>query len=799
MVSFAVERGDGKGSRLKRWDKTTGRPSFYFGVGLVALSILSGLATYLILTGLTPIVPNHSVVVTMLLINGVLALAMIGLIAWQVAGLWIARRRQQAGARLHVRIVGLFSVIAVLPAILLAVFASVSLDRGLDHWFSKRTKLIVENSVDVATAYLNEHGQVIRSDVISMAADIDEAVNLFRTKREVFWRFLAVQASIRSIPVAYIIDEKAKDLVAAGKLYKEPYAPPPKSAMEKAMDGKAVVIAPGTSNKVAAIKKLENFQDRYLYIVRPVNPQVLQLLRETRASEQEYQALSERRTGVQMAFALMYVAIALTLLLAAIWGGLWFANRLVSPIRKLIGAAQKVSKGDLDVQVETDETEGDLKQLGTTFNDMTHELQVQRDQLVDTNAILDERRRFIETVLSGVTAGVIGLDTKGIVTLANPSAETLLASGKKQLVGQDIASAVPEFAKLFERGRKQGRKPVLDQITLVRGGQERNFAVRVTSEHSGSTEYGYVITFDDVTELVTAQRSTAWADIARRIAHEIKNPLTPIQLSAERIRRKYGDSITEDREVFDRCTDTIVRQVEDIGRMVDEFSAFARMPKPNMENSNVGDIAREAVFLFQVSHPDITFEIDLPSKPVFMNCDRRLMSQAITNLVKNASEAIEPDNGVSGKIITRVRTRSGRVIIEVIDNGKGLPKENRNRLVEPYMTTREKGTGLGLAIVQKITEQHGGRLQLRDAPKRDGKEGGACVRLDFPAATAVAVDEETAAEPGPARKKRTKTKTPAKSKSRTRASGKRTAANRNTKRTRSKKRSPEDEGVTHGV
>ncbi|MEM8744431.1 MAG: PAS domain-containing sensor histidine kinase [Pseudomonadota bacterium] len=797
MVSYAVERGDGKGSRLKGQPKPAGRPLFYFGMGLVGLSILSGLATYLILTGLTPIVPTHTVVVSMLAINAVLALGMIGLIAWQVFGLWIARRRQQAGARLHVRIVGLFSVIAVLPSILLAVFASESLDRGLDHWFSKRTQLIVQNSVDVAKAYLNEHGQVIRSDVISMAADIDEAVELFRTKRKVFWRFLAVQASIRSIPVAYIIDDNAKDLVSAGRLYKEPYAPPPQNAMDRAKDGRAVIIAPGNTNKVAAIKKLENFQDRYLYIVRPVNPQVLQLLRETKASEQEYQALAERRTGVQMAFGLMYVAIALTLLLAAIWGGLWFANRLVAPIRKLIGAAQQISKGNLNVQVETDETEGDLKQLGATFNNMTHELQVQRDQLVDTNAILDERRRFIETVLSGVTAGVIGLDTDGIVTLANPSAETLLASGKKQLVGKDIADAVPEFAKLFERGRKQGRKPVLDQIQLVRGGQERNFAVRVTSEHSGSTEYGYVITFDDVTELVTAQRSTAWADIARRIAHEIKNPLTPIQLSAERIRRKYGDSITEDREVFDRCTDTIVRQVEDIGRMVDEFSAFARMPKPNMEHSNVGDIAREAVFLFQVSHPNITFEIDLPAKPVFMNCDRRLMSQAITNLVKNASEAIDPESGVKGEVTTRIRTRAGRVIIEVIDNGKGLPKENRNRLVEPYMTTREKGTGLGLAIVQKITEQHGGQLQLRDAPKRNGKGGGACVRLDLPAATETAEAEEPAEKAKPASKTRAKAKTTSKTKAR--SSGKRASANRNTKRTRRKKRSTKDEGVTHGV
>ncbi|MCK5496184.1 MAG: PAS domain-containing sensor histidine kinase, partial [Hyphomicrobiaceae bacterium] len=548
---------------------------------------------------------------------------MIALIAWQVTGLWIARRRQAAGARLHVRIVSLFSIIAVLPAILLAVFASLSLDRGLDHWFSKRTKSIVKNSVDVATAYLNEHGQVIRADVISMASDLDAAVKLIRTDPQKFGRFLTAQATIRSIPVAYLISGKSKLLASAGLLFEDPYVKPPEGAVGSAKEGKVVILAPGKANKVAAIKKLSEFTDTYLYIVRPVNPKVLQHLRTTRAKVKEYRALAERRTGVQIAFALMYVAIALTLLLAAIWTGLWFANRLVSPIRRLIGAAQQVSEGNLNVQVSASTTEGDLRQLGTTFNNMTHKLRVQRDQLVDTNAILDERRRFTETVLSGVTAGVIGVDTKGIITLANPSSEKLLGGGKKQIVGKSITSAVPEFTKLFERARKQGGKPVHDQIHLVRNTQERNFAVRVTSERSGSKEYGYVITFDDITELVTAQRSTAWADVARRIAHEIKNPLTPIQLSAERIRRKYGDSITGDREVFDRCTDTIIRQVEDIGRMVPEFSDFARVPKPVMEKSDLRDIAREAVFLFQVSHPKITFEIDVPAKPLIMNCDRR--------------------------------------------------------------------------------------------------------------------------------------------------------------------------------
>ncbi len=783
MVSDTAERHLGRNKWLHSLKDASGKPFFVLGLVLVALSMSAGLATYLILTGLTPIVPTHSVVVTVLLINSILVLSMSALIAWQVKDLWVARRQQAAGAQLHVRIVSLFSIIAVLPAILLAIFASVSLDRGLDHWFSTRTQSIIKNSVNVATAYLNEHGQVIRTDVISMAADIDAASDLVQQQPQAFGRFLMGQATIRSIPVAYLIDEKAKLLATAGTLIDAPYVKPPAKAIELATKGKAVIIAPGRSNKVAAIMKLDNFNDTYLYIVRPVNPKVLKPLRETRASEKEYTALAERRTGVQIAFALMYVVIALTLLLAAIWIGLWFANRLVSPIRRLIGAAQEVSEGNFNVQVPADATEGDLRQLSSTFNNMTQELRTQRNELVDTNAILEERRRFIETVLSGVTAGVIGLDTKGNITLANPSSRKLLGAVRKSFVGKSIKSAVPELEKLFERAKKQGGKTVHEQIHLVRDGHERNFAVRVTSERSEDTQYGYVITFDDVTELVSAQRSSAWADVARRIAHEIKNPLTPIQLSAERIRRKYGDSITQDREVFDRCTDTIIRQVEDIGRMVDEFSDFARMPKPNMKKNDLCEIIRETVFLFQMSHSEIKFEIDVPAKPLVMNCDRRMMSQIITNLVKNASEAIDPNSKEQGKIITRARASAGRIILEVIDNGKGLPKQNRSRLVEPYMTTRVKGTGLGLAIVQKITEQHGGNLQLRDVPKSKGSTGGACVRIDFPEASPGDMADSNSTPRKPSARK-----TKPESGSKTKTSRKRTG-----------KRKTKKQGVTHGV
>jgi two-component system nitrogen regulation sensor histidine kinase NtrY len=739
LDSGSVPGAAGSGRRLP----------FKIGLIIMILSLGSGLATYAILTGLTPIVPTHLVVVGMLLLNLVLVLAMVMIIAWQVTGLWRARRRQVAGAQLHVRIVSLFSVIAVVPAILLAIFASVSLDRGLDRWFSTRTKSIIQNSVDVATAYVQEHGQVIRADTLGMAKDIDEAVNLVKSRPQAFGNFLSAQASIRALPIAYLIDGNGKILATAATQKDVPYQAPPTQAMELAKSGQAIIIAPGKTALVGAIKALQNFNDTYLYVIRPVNAQVLQQLRATRANVAEYQLLEQRRAGVQVAFGLMYVAMALTLLLSAIWIGMWFANRLVAPIRQLMGAAQQISEGNLDVAVNTKPVDGDLAMLGSTFNTMTSELKSQRDALVGANSTLDERRRFMEAVLSGVTAGVVGLDPDGTITLINRSAEDLLNVKEQNLTGKQLADAVPEFGALMKRAQKQGKRLVTDQISLLRAGQERNFAVRVTTEGTAQQAQGYVLTFDDITELVSAQRSTAWADVARRIAHEIKNPLTPIQLSAERIRRKYGDSITKDREIFEQCTDTIIRQVSDIGRMVDEFSAFARMPKPVMELHDIREIVREAVFLFQVSRPEITFELDLPAKPAMMLSDRRLLTQAVTNLVKNASEAIdtameaEPDRAEKGHVVAKVRAKGDRLQITVIDNGCGLPKENRQRLVEPYMTTRAKGTGLGLAIVQRITEQHGGTLQLADAPKRNGKVQGASVRMDLPIRE---MDEVRAAE-----------------------------------------------------
>jgi two-component system nitrogen regulation sensor histidine kinase NtrY len=443
----------------------------------------------------------------------------------------------------------------------------------------------------------------------------------------------------------------------------------------------------------------------------------------------------------------MYALISLVLLLAAVWLGLNFANRLVAPIRRLITAADLVASGNLFVQVPVRRSEGDLGSLGDSFNTMTQELRSQRDDIVRARDQIDERRRFTEAVLAGVGAGVIGLSPEGRINILNRSAERLIGQSEETAIGVAVAEIIPEIAGLVEQA-KEGIQRVQGTVTLTRDGRERTINVRVTTEASPDAEHGYVITLDDITELVSAQRTSAWADVARRIAHEIKNPLTPIQLSAERLRRKFGKTLTEDRDIFEQCTDTIIRQVGDIGRMVDEFSSFARMPKPVVETQDLAETVRQAVFLMRVGNPEVTFESELPSGPVPAQFDRRLISQALTNLLKNSVEAISgaPDSEPGkGRIFTRVSVAGEVAVIDITDNGAGLPKENRDRLLEPYVTTRDKGTGLGLAIVAKIFEDHGGRIELHDAPEGFDGGRGAWVRATFVTNGKAATGRELAA------------------------------------------------------
>ncbi len=698
----------------------------------VGLALLSAFATFVVLADLTPISPTHYVVVTLLAANAGTVLLLLGMIVREVWQVVQARRSGRAAARLHVRIVGLFSIIAAAPAIMVAIVASVTLDRGLDRLFSTRTRAAIENSLIVAEAYLRDNAQIVRSDIMVVAFDLVRTKSVFEQDPEKLRQFLTFQASMRGLGAAIVIDKDLKVVARAEVNLNQTFALPPRDALAHITEKEPQIVLLPDANYVAAIIKLAQYDDYYLYLTRLLDPRVVPQLQATRASAIEYAALESRRAGVQVAFALMYTVIALIVLLSAVWIGFNFANRLVAPIRRLIGAANAVSTGNLYVRVPVRQAEGDLAHLGETFNRMTQELRTQRDDIMNARDLIDSRRRFTEAVLAGASAGVIGVDSNGKVSILNRSAEKLIGRTESDALGRPLTEVLPELAGTMTA--VQSGAPAQDQITISRHGRERNLSVRVTSEQSRDADRGYVVTLDDITELVTAQRTSAWADVARRIAHEIKNPLTPIQLSAERLRRKYGKMIVEDRSVFEQCTDTIIRQVDDIRRMVDEFSHFARMPKPVLANEDVADAVRQTVFMMRVGNSEIDIDVQIAEDPMLARFDRRLISQALTNIIKNATEAIAavPSDEINKGVIRVYAAREGDdVVIDVIDNGIGLPKTNRNRLLEPYVTTREKGTGLGLAIVGRIVEEHGGAIELRDAAEKIADQRGAWVRVRF--------------------------------------------------------------------
>jgi two-component system nitrogen regulation sensor histidine kinase NtrY len=706
----------------------------WIGTLTVLTALVSALGTFLILAGATPILPTHGVVVSVLLLNGVLVLLLIGIVAWEARSLVRARLAGAAGARLHGRIVGLFSLVATFPTVLVAIVASVTLERGLEPWFSDRVRDVIFKSVEVADAYATGQCQSLGREIRILVDDLSRARPAFEVDRRWFDGFLTSRATSLGLPVVRIMRSPTEVIARANIELLKDFSPPSAQAFtDAAQSPDPICVIPREGRVFGALMKLASYNDAVLFVAREVSPLAVEFPAISRAAVSEYLEIDNRRKGVQIAFALMFTLIALIVLLSAIWFGLSFANRLVAPVRRLIHATDQVATGNFYVQVPVRRQEGDLAHLGETFNKMTSELRRQHDGLTAASDLIDRRRRFTEAVLSGVSAGVIGTDAKGAITIVNPSAESLLGSARADLVGAPLACAMPEIAPLVEEAQGTRQRLIQKQIQIVRNGRERTINVRVTSEQARGEDKGFVVTLDDITDLVSAQRTSAWADVARRIAHEIKNPLTPIQLSAERIRRKYGKVITTDREVFDQCTDTIVRQVDDIKRMVDEFSSFARMPKPRMDHEDLSETVRQVVFMMRIGHPDIVITEDLPPEPILAEFDRRLISQSVTNIIKNAAEAIaavpEDERG-NGEIQVSLRREEPEiVVIEVIDNGKGFPTEGRQRLLEPYMTTRETGTGLGLAIVGKILEEHRGGIELADNPTGRGGR----VRLWFAA------------------------------------------------------------------
>ncbi|GJD80214.1 PAS domain-containing sensor histidine kinase [Methylobacterium gregans] len=725
----------------------------WIGAVVVVTALVSATVTFLILAGVIQVTPTRTIGVTLLAINVALVLGLAVIIAWEARVFLKARRANAAVARLHTRIVGLFSLIAILPTILLAVVASITIDRGLSLGFTDRVRDVVLKSVEVADAYQENQCQSLAREIRILNDDLTRARPNFDVNRDWFENFLTTRATNLGLPVAQIM-RGPTEVVARAKIdvLKATRLPSAAAFEEAAKSNDPICLLPTEGRVFAALLRMPAYDDAVLMVQREVSQLAIEFPGVSRAAAAEYLTYDSLRRQIQITFASIFVLIALIALLSAVWFGMNFANRFVAPIRRLINAADQVASGNFYAQVPARKSDGDLAHLGASFNKMTQELRRQHDGLTAANELIDSRRRFTEAVLSGVSPGVIGIDAGGFATIANPAAERMLDLAGEALVGQRLAQAVPELAPVLAEGESRQRA-VQQQIQLTRAGRERTVTVRVTSEQAHGTARGYVVTLDDITDLVSAQRTSAWADVARRIAHEIKNPLTPIQLSAERIRRKYGKVITADREVFDQCTATIVRQVDEIKRMVDEFSSFARMPKPAIAENDLTEIAKQNLFMMRVAHPEIDFAFSTRdgAERITAAFDIRLLSQAITNILKNAVEAvIEVPEAILGKgrISLDLAVEEGFALISITDNGKGFPAEGRQRLLEPYMTTREGGTGLGLAIVSKVLEEHGGGIELNDNPT--GRGGQVRMRVPRAQATDAAAGPTAQAGAGPA-------------------------------------------------
>lgn len=706
-------------------------------VTLSLTAIGLGVATYAAMTR-SPFFGSDPTTVSVLLSFDLVTLLLLGtLIARRVYVLWAKRKRNQIGSRLHIRVVSVFTMLAAAPALLVAMFAAIFFYYGVEAWFSERVSTALHESQQVAQAYLREHQQVLRADALSMANDLNrQAVRLSEDPVRLA-QMVSAQAYLRSLTEVIVFDGSGKILARSGLTFALSFEPITDEMKERAQQGEVVLLISDTDDRVRALLRLDNFVDTYLFVGRLVEPRVLNHMETTQKAVTEYESLKEHSSGIRLMIMLIFIAVALLLLMAAVWFGLNFANSLVRPISGLMSATERIRAGDLGARVEesgSQATDDELVQLGRSFNRMAQQLEAQRGELIDVNRQLDFRRRFIEAVLAGVSAGVIGLDKSFVIRMMNARASDFFQiTNADALIGHPLKVLSEEIAELIH-DMPAGVRLMDGQVEIRRTGQPtRTLLVRCSSELQGSEVKGFVVTFDDVSELVSAQRKAAWADVARRIAHEIKNPLTPIQLSAERLRRKYMKEIQTEPEVFDTCTNTIIRHVEDIGRMVDEFSAFARMPTPVVKEHELRDLCRQTVFLQSSTRSDIRFSQELPSGKVHADCDARLVAQALTNLLKNAIEAVDGRPHDSEKPLPPAEIKltlavgEEMVTLSVADNGRGLPVEERERLTEPYVTTRSKGTGLGLAIVKKVMEDHKGTLSLTDRPG-----GGAIVTLSWP-------------------------------------------------------------------
>lgn len=714
---------------------------------LIFAAIISGFATYAALTETPPFGDDPNTVIWLLNLDLIILLLLATLIGRRIVSIWSGRRRNIAGSRLHVRLVMIFSIMAAVPAIIMAVFSAFFFHFGVQTWFSENVRTAVVESQAVAESYLEEHQQVIKADILAMANDIDRQARVMMDAQSAYDRVLDTQSLLRNLSESMIFDQSGKILARSSLTFTLTFESVPNYIIEQAQDGEVVLLTNEADDRVRAIVRLNSGNDNFLFVGRQVDPVVLSHLAATKDAAARYAQLEGSYSGLQITVTMIFVVVALLLLLAAMWIGIVLARQLVTPISTLISVSDRVRAGDLTARVPEQAQVEEFDYLAQSFNRMTNQIQQQRDELVMANRQLDHRRRLTETVLAGVTAGVVGVDKDGKVTLANSMAGEMFEITSQDLIGMSIVDIIDDIAPLLAQAHERPNKIVQSEIPFVTSeGRKMTLTVRIAIELIGDEEQGAVLTFDDITELQSAQRKAAWADVARRIAHEIKNPLTPIQLSAERLKRKYAEEIKTDPETFEVCTDTIIRHVEDIGRMVNEFSDFARMPESNIKPTNIMAEMQELVMFQNAAHPKIDISMHgnmVQDRGSIIACDAAQIRQALTNLIQNAIDSVqarqEKEQDYKGQLnVTFHQNNQEEFFVVVSDNGLGLPKgEDPSSLTEPYVTHREKGTGLGLAIVKKVMADHEGELLIGESKRIQNISeweslGGATVTMVLP-------------------------------------------------------------------
>ena len=675
-----------------------------------------------------------------LLLDLVYVLLIIGIVLVRILFVLSQRRSRLAGSKLHFRLAGVFTTMSLLPTITVALFATISINLGLETWFSERVQSVVGASLSAARSYADEQRSALAEDIRSLAANLQDfrKGKSFIEEDELRNKLADLQLELqRGLKEAFIINSSGDIELRGDRSYLFDFEKPEDQKIKKALYD-VVLIKDFNNDELRALIYLNGFGDRYLYVTREVDGALFNLLDETQKTAILYQQMESDRTAYLLNFAVLYFALALLLIVSSVLFALWFAERLSKPIGRLAAAAKRVGAGELTTQVIEDEGDDEIAQLGRYFNQMTKQLKRQRDTLIDNTEQIEERRRLFDSVLSSVTSGVIVLDPKGNVNFINNSANKLLNYKSEQAIQSKLSYIFPELNDIFEQLKKSGANNLQSEMKLIRSGRLENFLVRIGTMIEDKNLKGYVVALDDVTTLVSAQRSAAWGDVARRIAHEIKNPLTPIQLSAERIRKKFSPLLTSDSETLQQMVEVITRQTDDIRRIVDEFSKFARMPELKRSDEDLGSLVLSIITLQQAGQPTVSINFMKPEVPIIISIDATLINQAITNILKNAGEAIEtrrlnnPHWDEKGIINVLIKDCVENVVLEISDNGVGLPQD-RSRLFEPYVTTREKGTGLGLAIVKKIVEEHGGVLQLEDStPFKNSEIVGALISINLP-------------------------------------------------------------------